>query len=258
MKVREECQPQPPRTVMLPWSVAHVMWLFFCPVRAQAFFAEFGDVTTVRIPVHMDTGRRKGMAFVEFKSPASATAALAKDQAEMMGRYLNVSLSTSTGRPSTAPRSQELSEKPPGCKTVFVGNLSWQASEEDLRAVFAECGEVNNVRIAWDQEQDRSKGFGHVEFESEESVEAAVKCAGKEVAGRAIRVDYAPVRERKSFGGDGGGRGGGRGGRGGAGGRGGRGGFGGGRGGASGGAGFTPNKAKATMGGFSGKKVSFD
>lgn len=93
--------------------------------------------------------------------------------------------------------------------------------------------------------------------ESEDSVEAAVKCAGKEVAGRMIRVDYAPVRERKSFGGDGGGRGG-RGGRGG--GRGGfggdRGGRGGGRGGASGG--FTPNKAKATMGGFSGKKVSFD
>lgn len=42
----------------------------------------------------------------------------------MMGRYLNVSLSTSGTRPSTAPRSQELSVKPPGCKTVFVGNLS--------------------------------------------------------------------------------------------------------------------------------------
>lgn len=155
----------------------------------------------------------------------------------MMGRYLNVSLSTSGTRPSTAPRSQELSVKPPGCKTVFVGNLSWQATEEDLRACFAECGEVNNVRIAWDAEQDRSKGFGHVEFgqkymrtrtnqaresavsravmrvplwaladlcavllcspvppfaESEDSVEAAVKCAGKEVAGRQIRVDYAP------------------------------------------------------------------
>ena len=103
-------------------------------------------------------------AFVEFSTPAEATAALVKDQADMMGRYLNVSLSTSGTRPSTAPRSQELSVKPPGCKTVFVGNLSWQATEEDLRACFAECGEVNNVRIAWDAEQDRSKGFGHVEF----------------------------------------------------------------------------------------------
>ena len=42
--------------------------------------------------------------------------------------------------------------------------LSWQASEDDLRTAFANCGEINNVRIAWDQEQDRSKGFGHVEF----------------------------------------------------------------------------------------------
>jgi nucleolin len=88
-----------------------------------------------------------------------------KDQAEMMGRWLNVSLSTSGGRPSTAPRSQELSERPAGCKTVFVGNMSWQATEEDLRAAFADCGEINNVRIAWDQENDRSKGFAHVEFE---------------------------------------------------------------------------------------------
>jgi hypothetical protein len=42
----------------------------------------------------------------------------------MMGRYLNVSLSTSTGRPSTAPRSQELSERPEGCVTVFVGQAA--------------------------------------------------------------------------------------------------------------------------------------
>lgn len=89
----------------------------------KEFFTEFGEITTVRIPVHSDTGRKKGMAFVEFKDPAAAQAALSKDQAEMMGRWLNVSLSTSTGRPSTAPRSQELSEKPAGCKTVFVGNL---------------------------------------------------------------------------------------------------------------------------------------
>jgi RNA recognition motif-containing protein len=116
------------------------------------------------------------------------------------------------------------------CLCVFVVQLSWQASEENLREAFAECGEISNVRIAWDAEQDRSKGFGHVEFGqwkeinvmctkmetryvtklrltfypfgfvsvgfcfsvSEESVDAAVKCAGKEVAGRQIRVDYAP------------------------------------------------------------------
>jgi nucleolin len=98
---------------------------------------------------------------------------------------------------------------------------------------------------------------------SEDSLDAAIKCAGKEVAGRMIRVDFAPVRERKSFGGDaGGGRGGRGGGRGGAGGAGGRGGFGGGRGGGRGGFGGsntnTPNKAKGTMAGFSGKKITFD
>ena len=170
----------------------------------------------------------------------------------MMGRYLNVSLSTAGSRPSAAPRQQELSEKPEGCKTVFIGNLSWQASEENLREAFAHCGDIEGVRIAWDHENDRSKGFGHVDFASTEAVDLAVKVAGTEVAGRAIRVDYAPVRERKSFGGgDRGGRGGGRGGRG---------GFGGGRGGGRGGFGAsaTPNKNKGTMSGFQGKKMTFD
>lgn len=98
-----------------------------------------------------------------------------------------------------------------------------------------------------------------MEFVEESAVDAAVKCAGKEVAGRMIRVDYAPVRERKSFGGDSGGGRGGRGGRGGFGGdRGGRGGRGGGRGGFGGSNTTTPNKSKGTMAGFSGKKVSFD
>ena len=81
---------------------------------------------------------------------------------------------------------------------MFVGNLSWQASEDDLRTAFAECGEISNVRIAWDQEQDRSKGFGHVEFVDEDAVDAAVKCAGKEVAGRMIRVDYAPGKKKET------------------------------------------------------------
>ena len=54
------------------------------------------------------------------------------------------------------------------------------------------------MRIAWDQEQDRSKGFGHVEFVDEDAVDAAVKCAGKEVAGRMIRVDYAPGKKTET------------------------------------------------------------
>jgi len=222
----------------------------------KEFFSEFGTVVSVRIPVHSDTGRKKGLAFVEFSSPAEAQAALAKDQAEMMGRYLNVNISTSQARGSSAPRNQQLSEKPAGCKTVFVGNLSWQASEDDLRHAFAECGPIDNVRIAWDMENDRSKGFGHVEFSTEEAVENAVKMTGTEVAGRQIRVDYAPVRERKSFGGGDRGSFGGRGDRGG---RGGRGGMRGGRGG-RGGAAATPSKmkAKGSISGFSGKKVSLE
>lgn len=62
----------------------------------KQFFSEFGTITTVRIPVHSDTGRKKGMAFVEFESPTAAQAARAKDQLQA-----NVD-AKSLGRPSKA------------------------------------------------------------------------------------------------------------------------------------------------------------
>ncbi len=102
--------------------------------------------------------------------------------------------------------------------------------------------------------------YGHIEFAETEATDAAVKLAGTDIIGRAVRVDYANDR-RQSFGG-GGGRGGGRGGsRFGSGDRGrggGRGGFGG-RGGGRGGGGSTPlHKKSGGIASFAGKKITFD
>lgn len=175
----------------------------------------------------------------------------------MMGRWLKISISTSpANKRDTAPRKQGLSDKPEGCTSVFVGNLSWQASEDDLRSCFESCGEVINCRIAMDQETGRSKGFGHVDFNETDATDAAVKLTGTDVAGRAIRVDFAGNRAPGGAGGGArGGRGGGRGGftpRGGRGApRGGRGGF--------GSASSTPmNKNKGSIVPGQGKKVTFD
>ena len=125
------------------------------------------------------------------------------------------------------------SEKPEGCDTVFIGNLAWEITEEELREVFSAAGEISNVRFAT-AEDGSFRGFGHVQYVNGDDTEKAVtECQGVTIAGKAVRVDYAPPRNRDSMGG-GGGRGGGRspGGRGGRdGGRGGRdGGRGGGRG----------------------------
>jgi RNA recognition motif-containing protein len=116
---------------------------------------------------------------------------------------------------------------------LYVGNLAFQTSSEDLQQLFAQAGTVESASVVEDRETGRSRGFGFVEMASKEEGQKAIEqFNGKELNGRNLNVNEA--RPREDRGGGGGGRGGGFGGnRGGGGGRG--GGFGGNRGGGGGG-----------------------
>jgi nucleolin len=75
---------------------------------------------------------------------------------------------------------------------LFIGGLAWAATDEDLRAAFAEFGEVVSASVVRYPDTGRSKGFGFVEFATvEEATEAKDKMDGKEIAGRAIKVDFS-------------------------------------------------------------------
>jgi len=125
---------------------------------------------------------------------------------------------------------------------LYVGNLAFKTSSEDLQQLFSQAGTVESASVVEDRDTGRSRGFGFVEMASKEEGEAAItQFNGKEVDGRNLTVNEARPREdRGNRGGGGGGRGGygGGGGRGGSrgggyggGGNGGRGGYGGGGGG---------------------------
>ncbi|MFN0118958.1 MAG: RNA recognition motif domain-containing protein [Blastocatellia bacterium] len=104
---------------------------------------------------------------------------------------------------------------------LYVGNLSFQTTEDDLRDLFTQAGEVESVSLVLDRETGRSRGFAFVEMGAKAEGETAIsQFNGKDLGGRALTVNEAKPRE------DRGGGGGGRGGFGGGGGRG--GGFGGG------------------------------
>lgn len=108
-------------------------------------------------------------------------------------------------------------------KKLYVGNLSYDLSQDDLRAMFEEHGTVDSAQIIMDRETGRSKGFGFVEMSTDDEAQAAISALnGKQSGGRTLTVNEA--RPREDRGGGGGGRGGGRGGYGGGGG--GRGGYG--------------------------------
>jgi RNA recognition motif-containing protein len=118
---------------------------------------------------------------------------------------------------------------------LYVGNLSFQTSSDDLRDLFAQAGTVETANVVEDRDTGRSRGFGFVEMANKEEGEAAIaQFNGKEFNGRNLTVNEARPREDRGGRGGGGGRGGFGGGGGG-----GRGGYGGGGGGnRSGGGGY--------------------
>src|SRR5215210_7385979 len=120
---------------------------------------------------------------------------------------------------------------------LYVGNLNFRTTGDELREVFSQAGEVENATVVEDRDTGRSRGFGFVEMATAEGAAAAIEqFNGKEFGGRALTVNEA--RPREDRGGGRGGFGGGGGDRGGGGGGGGPGGFGGGGGGRGGGGGY--------------------
>ena len=79
---------------------------------------------------------------------------------------------------------------------LYVGNLSFETSSNDLQTLFAEAGTVQNVSVIEDRETGRSRGFGFVEMSSKEEGTAAIaQLNGREVGGRTLKVNEAKTRE---------------------------------------------------------------
>ena len=92
-------------------------------------------------------------------------------------------------------------------KKLYVGNLAFQTTSQDLQELFAQAGTVESASIIEDRDTGRSKGFAFVEMSTEAEAASAIdQFNGKEVGGRALKVNEAKPRENRS-GGGGGGRG---------------------------------------------------
>lgn len=90
---------------------------------------------------------------------------------------------------------------------LYVGNLPYSTTEQDLKELFGQHGELKDVKIVIDRETQRSKGFGFVEFVRPEDAEAALTENGQDFGGRALRVSEALAKDRSNGGGGGGGNG---------------------------------------------------
>ena len=83
-------------------------------------------------------------------------------------------------------------------KKLYIGNLSFDTTDEELEEAFSEFGEIVSAVVVKDRVSGRSRGFGFVEFADEQSAQDAKEAMnGKEISGRALRVDEAREQKRE-------------------------------------------------------------
>jgi len=191
-------------------------------------FDACGTVTEFRFPCHADSGKPKGCAIVTFSDNDGLKAAMDLNGTDYQGRDLVVRLDEPKGEgkgkrdkgygkgkrdfddrkgkgkgkygdfddKGKGKGRKGPSEKPDGCKSVIVKNLSWDTVESTLEALFQDCGTIEGIKIPYHQDTGRSKGFAFIDFDSTEATDEAMKKMDADVDGRQIFVDWSAPRDK--------------------------------------------------------------
>ena len=177
-----------------------------CEADVRAFFkgVKSGDVLSVRLPTWQDSGRLRGYGHVEFTKAAAAKEALNLDGSYMGKRFIKV---TTPMVPRILQQQQQHEifgvERPPGCRSIFIKNLPYDTSEDELREAFKVFGPIVNVRIPMWGHTNQQKGSAYIDFKREDSAEIAVK-KGMQIRSRPLLVDFETGQAKLSFKGPGG------------------------------------------------------
>jgi nucleolin len=154
----------------------------------RKYFKQCGAIAYVTLPKFEDTGKSRGIAQITFTRRKSAERALALSGEYWGKRYLEITPHDG------GSQWQPTTEKPQGCKTIFVGNLDYDVTDEQIREAFAKCGEIQSVRWGTEKESGDFRGFGHISFYEEAACDRAAKLAGAIFRGRPLKIDFAEER----------------------------------------------------------------
>ncbi|XP_021295889.1 protein gar2 [Herrania umbratica] len=143
------------------------------------------DVDCMKFP---DTGKFRGIAIINFETEAAVKEALALDRAEMGGMQLTIqpykSIRANNKVAGFSPKMVE------GYNRIYVGNLSWDITEDDLKKLFSDC-DVSSIRFGMDKETGEFRGYAHVDFSDSVSVAMALKLDQEIVCGRPVKISCA-------------------------------------------------------------------
>lgn len=167
-------------------------------------FSSCGTVREVRMPRYQDSGKPRGYAHVVFDDEAALKKALKLDGQYLFNRYLSI-------RRAEAPRAVEMALKEKnqnttkkavkGCRTVFIKQLPYEVEEGTIREALASCGTITSVRLPIWNHTKKLKGFGYVEFSSEDEALAAARRSGMKIGDRMVLIslDAAGSAPKASF-----------------------------------------------------------
>ena len=158
-------------------------------------FSECGPVASTRIVRDRMTGRSRGFGYVTFATKEGFQKALELKGLKIIdGRSVNIDVAESMGtREANFTKRPNTARNPPS-STLFIGNLAWTTTTEDLQSAFEQFGEIHGARIIT-LPDGQSKGFGYVEFSNvDDAVSAFENFGDQTIAGRNPRLDYAAPR----------------------------------------------------------------
>eukprot|EP00435_Cladocopium_sp_Y103_P015281 s4007_g3.t1 len=154
--------------------------------RIKEFFAtKCGGIKEVRAPTWQDSGRLRGYAHVAFNDAESMKKALQLNGTKVgkKGRYLKIDPAKKPAEGKSVTK-----EEIEGKRRLFVKNLPYDASEDDIAKLFAKCGKVVEIRIP--HASGRSKGFAYVEFAKSQGLKAAMELEpAPSLQGRTLHLD---------------------------------------------------------------------
>lgn len=170
-------------------------------VDIRRFFQKIGgEIISMRLPTWHDSGRLKGNGHIQFDSKETADKAIELNGNYMGKRYLKIEKPKIPTLLKQAAQDNKDVKKITGCKTVFVKNIPYDTTEEDMKQCFMVCGTISGIRLAVWGHTNTLKGFGYVEFHKEDAALIAVKKSGKlEINNRPLMVDYETGAPKSGF-----------------------------------------------------------
>lgn len=156
----------------------------------RSYFEGCGTIKEVDCMNFPDSGKFRGIAIITFKTEAAAKRAMELDGSDMGGLFLKIQSYKSARANKASNFSPNMVE---GYNRVYVGNLSWDVTEDDLKKLFSDCS-ISSIRFGEDKETGEFRGYAHVDFADSVSVNMALKLDQKNVCGRPVRISCAVAK----------------------------------------------------------------